>query len=118
MGAARVHPGGPAGHVAALIGPNGAGKSTLLNLTVGLSGPSEGAVTVLGGRAAGSPAALDGIGYVAQDTPLDTHHPITSRRGPLVHRRWEGGTTEWPPSLRTDSRMATAGSWKRILAMP
>ena len=60
----------PAGHVAALIGPNGAGKSTLLNLTVGLSGPSEGAVTVLGGRAAGSPAALDGIGYVAQDTPL------------------------------------------------
>jgi ABC-2 type transport system ATP-binding protein len=60
----------PAGHVAALIGPNGAGKSTLLNLTVGLSGPSEGAVTVLGGRSAGSPAALDGIGYVAQDTPL------------------------------------------------
>jgi ABC-2 type transport system ATP-binding protein len=60
----------PAGHVAALIGPNGAGKSTLLNLTVGLSGPSEGAVTVLGGRAAGSPAALDGIGYVAPDTPV------------------------------------------------
>jgi ABC-2 type transport system ATP-binding protein len=60
----------PAGHVAALIGPNGAGKSTLLNLTAGLSGPSEGAVTVLSGRAAGSPAALDGIGYVAQDTPL------------------------------------------------
>jgi ABC-2 type transport system ATP-binding protein len=60
----------PAGHVAALIGPNGAGKSTLLNLAVGLSRPSEGSVTVLGGRAAGSPAALDGIGYVAQDTPL------------------------------------------------
>jgi ABC-2 type transport system ATP-binding protein len=60
----------PAGHVAALIGPNGAGKSTLLNLTAGLSGPSEGVVTVLSGRAAGSPAALDGIRYVAQDTPL------------------------------------------------
>jgi len=25
---------------------------------------------VLGGRAAGSPAALDGIAFVAQDTPL------------------------------------------------
>ena len=60
----------PAGRVAALVGPNGAGKSTLLNLTVGLTGPSAGAVTVLGGRAAGSPAALDGIAFVAQDTPL------------------------------------------------
>jgi ABC-2 type transport system ATP-binding protein len=60
----------PAGHVAALVGPNGAGKSTLLNLTVGLTEPSAGSVTVLGGRAPGSPAALDGIAFVAQDTPV------------------------------------------------
>jgi ABC-2 type transport system ATP-binding protein len=60
----------PAGRVAALVGPNGAGKSTLLNLAVGLSVPSAGAVTVLGGRQAGSLAALDGIAFVAQDTPL------------------------------------------------
>ena len=60
----------PAGHVAALVGPNGAGKTTLLNLAVGLVAPSAGGVTVLGGRVAGSPAALDGIGFVAQDTPL------------------------------------------------
>jgi len=60
----------PAGHVAALVGPNGAGKTTLLNLAVGLAEPSAGAVTVLGGRPAGSPAALDGIAFVAQDTPL------------------------------------------------
>ena len=60
----------PAGHVAALVGPNGAGKSTLLNLTVGLTAPSAGAVTVLDGQPAGSPAALDGIAFVAQDTPL------------------------------------------------
>jgi ABC-2 type transport system ATP-binding protein len=56
--------------VAALVGPNGAGKSTLLNLAVGLAAPSAGTVTVLGGRHAGSPAALDGIAFVAQDTPL------------------------------------------------
>jgi ABC-2 type transport system ATP-binding protein len=56
--------------VAALVGPNGAGKSTLLNLAVGLAAPSAGGVTVLGGRPAGSPAALDGIAFVAQDTPL------------------------------------------------
>jgi ABC-2 type transport system ATP-binding protein len=60
----------PAGHVAALVGPNGAGKTTLLNLTVGLAVPTGGVVTVLGGRPAGSPAALDGIAFVAQDTPL------------------------------------------------
>ena len=60
----------PAGHVAALVGPNGAGKTTLLNLAVGLAAPTAGGVTVLGGRPAGSPAALDGIAFVAQDTPL------------------------------------------------
>jgi ABC-2 type transport system ATP-binding protein len=60
----------PAGHVAALVGPNGAGKTTLLNLAVGLAEPSAGGVTVLGDRPAGSPAALDGIAFVAQDTPL------------------------------------------------
>ena len=60
----------PAGHVAALVGPNGAGKTTLLNLAVGLAEPTAGGITVLGGRPAGSPAALDGIAFVAQDTPL------------------------------------------------
>ncbi len=60
----------PAGHVAALVGPNGAGKTTLLNLVVGLAAPTTGAVTVLGGLPAGSPGALEGIAFVAQDTPL------------------------------------------------
>src|ERR1700704_3058279 len=60
----------PAGHVTALVGPNGAGKSTLLSLAVGLAAPSAGDVTVLGGRSPGSPAALDGIAFVPQDTPL------------------------------------------------
>jgi ABC-2 type transport system ATP-binding protein len=60
----------PEGHLVALVGPNGAGKTTLLNLVVGLTDPSSGTVSVLGGRRAGSPAALDGIAFVAQDAPL------------------------------------------------
>src|SRR6266853_6075468 len=62
----------PDGHVAALVGPNGAGKTTLLNLAVGLTDPTAGSVTVLGGTRAGSLAALDGIAFVAQDAPLYT----------------------------------------------
>lgn len=65
----------PQGHLVALVGPNGAGKSTLLNLVVGLTPPTVGTVTVLGGEPAGSPAALDGIAFVAQDMPL--HRNLT-----------------------------------------
>jgi ABC-2 type transport system ATP-binding protein len=60
----------PDGHVVALIGPNGAGKTTLLNLAVGLTAPTAGSVTVLDGEQAGSPAARNGIAFVAQDAPL------------------------------------------------
>jgi ABC-2 type transport system ATP-binding protein len=60
----------PAGHVVALVGHNGAGKTTLLHMTLGLLRPSTGIATVLGGHPAGSPAALDGIAFVAQDMPL------------------------------------------------
>jgi ABC-2 type transport system ATP-binding protein len=60
----------PAGHLTALVGPNGAGKSTLLNLVMGLSTPSAGEISVLGGLRPGSLPALDGIGFVAQDTPV------------------------------------------------
>ena len=60
----------PAGRVVALVGPNGAGKTTLLQLAVGLIGQSVGEIEVLDGIAPGSPEALDGIAFVAQDTPL------------------------------------------------
>jgi ABC-2 type transport system ATP-binding protein len=60
----------PAGYVVALVGPNGAGKTTLLHLSVGLTTPTTGRITVLGSEPAGSPAALNQIAFVAQDAPL------------------------------------------------
>jgi ABC-2 type transport system ATP-binding protein len=75
----------PAGRVVALIGPNGAGKTTLLQLAVGLTVQTTGEIAVLDGIAPGSPEALDGIAFVAQDTPLykylsvaDTLHLVAS----------------------------------------
>jgi len=59
-----------AGHLTALVGPNGAGKTTFLHLVMGLSRPSAGELTVLGGLRPGSLPALDGIGFVAQDMPV------------------------------------------------
>src|SRR5579863_3079319 len=63
----------PAGHLAALVGPNGAGKSTLMNMVVGLTVPTAGTAAVLGGLAAGSSGALDGVAFVAQDAPVYKH---------------------------------------------
>jgi len=60
----------PAGRAAALVGPNGAGKSTLMSMLVGLTIPTAGTAAVLGGQPAGSAAALDGTGFVAQDAPV------------------------------------------------
>jgi ABC-2 type transport system ATP-binding protein len=81
----------PEGHVVALVGPNGAGKTTLLNMSVGLTAPTEGTATVLGGQPAGSATALDGTAFVAQDAPL---YKNLSARDMLhltrnVNRRWD-----------------------------
>ena len=81
----------PEGQLAALVGPNGAGKTTLLHMSVGLTRPTAGQVTVLGSEPAGSPAALDQIAFVAQDAPLYKNLPVAD----MLHltrnlnRRWD-----------------------------
>lgn len=81
----------PAGSVVALVGHNGAGKTTLMNLLVGLIEPTEGSVSVLGGQPAGSPAALDAVGYVAQEAPLYQNLTVgeTLRVIANLNRRWD-----------------------------
>ena len=83
----------PGGHIVALVGPNGAGKTTLLTMAVGLTRPTRGTVTVLGGEPAGSPDALDRIAFVAQDAPLYRNLPVTDMLHVArnLNRRWDQG---------------------------
>src|SRR5229473_1936950 len=93
----------PGGHVVALVGPNGAGKTTMLSMAVGLTTPTAGRITVLGGERAGSSGALDGIAFVAQDAPLYKNLPA----GDMLHltrnlnRRWD--------QHRAETRLAELG---------
>ena len=86
----------PPGRVAALVGPNGAGKTTLMHMTVGLTRPTAGAVTVLGGVPAGSLDALNRVAFVAQDAPLYRNLPV----GDMLHLarnlnpRWDQARAE------------------------
>lgn len=56
------------GDFLALIGPNGGGKSTLLRLILGLLTPSRGTIT----------CKASAIGYVPQNTNINTAFPITA----------------------------------------
>ncbi len=57
----------------AIIGPNGGGKSTLLKLILGLLKPQKGSIEIFG-----QPPSKQRhtIGYVPQNTNVNTHFPI------------------------------------------
>ena len=57
----------------AIIGPNGGGKSTLLKLMLGLLTPNKGTIRILGEPPSKS---LSAIGYVPQNTNVNTDFPI------------------------------------------
>jgi ABC-2 type transport system ATP-binding protein len=60
----------PQGRIFGLLGPNGAGKTTLLRMIMGLVRPDSGAVSLFGGEAPGSDAAVRKIGYMPQQLAL------------------------------------------------
>jgi len=57
----------------AIIGPNGGGKSTLLKLILGINTLKKGSISVLGKEPSKS---LTQIGYVPQNTNINTDFPI------------------------------------------
>jgi ABC-2 type transport system ATP-binding protein len=81
-----------AGKVVGLVGPNGAGKTTLLHLAVGLTAPTSGTITVLGGEPGDGPAQLARVGFVAQDTPTYAGLSIANhlRMGAWLNPTWDG----------------------------
>jgi ABC-2 type transport system ATP-binding protein len=94
----------PGGHIVTLVGPNGAGKTTLLTMATGLTRPTEGSVTVLGGMPAGSPDALEGVAFVAQDAPLYRNLPVADmlREARSLNRCWD--------QRRADDRLDRLGT--------
>ncbi|WP_325052903.1 ATP-binding cassette domain-containing protein [Actinomadura sp. WAC 06369] len=83
----------PTGRVVGLVGPNGAGKTTLLSLAAGQLAPTEGEITVVGGRPASGPAQLAKVGFVAQDTPTYARLTIEEhlRLGARLNPGWDAG---------------------------
>ena len=78
----------PSGRIVGLVGSNGAGKSTLLHLLVGLSSATEGSALVLGQAPR---AALDRIGFVAQDAPVYPTFTVAEhlRLGASLNATWD-----------------------------
>jgi ABC-2 type transport system ATP-binding protein len=65
------------GVMAGLLGPNGAGKTTLVKLLCGVTTPSAGQVTVLGGDPVAQAATVkQRLAVVHQSAPIDSMLPV------------------------------------------
>ena len=99
----------PEGHVVGLVGANGAGKSTFLHLAVGLLEPTEGTISVMGGRPGTDAADLAKIGFVAQEAPVYAGLTVAEHLH-MGAGSTPPGTTTWRRGESTGSGSTSAGS--------
>ena len=80
----------PRGSIMALIGPNGAGKTTLMRAIVGVTGLTEGRITV-NGRPLDATTVLPEVGYLSQDKPLYRQYSVATmlQFGKCLNSRWD-----------------------------
>jgi len=84
------------GEILGLFGHNGAGKTTSIKLILGLMQPTQGTVSVLGGRA-GDPSVTQNIGYLPENVMF---YPQLTGREILSHfARLKGSSLHQVPKL-------------------
>jgi ABC-2 type transport system ATP-binding protein len=74
--------------VTALLGPNGAGKTTLLRAIAGLTGTSQGTVSIFGEPVRGNPSLYRRIGYMAEHESV--YDFLTGRQFVELNARLQG----------------------------
>ncbi|HET9233427.1 MAG TPA: ATP-binding cassette domain-containing protein, partial [Candidatus Eisenbacteria bacterium] len=67
------------GELVGLIGPNGGGKTSLLQTLLGVLGPYEGEIRILGREPGHLDQARGQIGYVAQTKQFDRDFPARAK---------------------------------------
>ena len=84
----------PQGRIFGLLGPNGAGKTTLLRMIMGLVRPDSGTISLFGGEAPGSDAAVKKIGYMPQQLAL--YEGLSIQENLMFFGRLYGVPWLWP----------------------
>ncbi|MBP2229490.1 Cu-processing system ATP-binding protein [Azospirillum agricola] len=87
------------GECVAMVGHNGAGKSSLIKLMLGLTTPTEGRLTVLGGDPASAAASAirRQVGFLPENVAF--HPSITGRETLDFYARLKGVATAGNPAL-------------------
>ena len=104
----------PAGAVYGFLGPNGSGKTTTIRALLGLLGPTQGRISLLGHDVPRAlPEALARIGYVPERPHLYGHFTVAEalRFHAPFHARWDA---KWAESQRLRFGLPTDRKLQRL----
>lgn len=101
----------PTGAVYGFLGPNGSGKTTTVRALLGLLGPTQGRITLLGHEVPTAlPRALSKIGYVPERPHL--YHHFTVQQMMEFHAAFHDG---WDPAWAESQRARFALAPDRLI---